>query len=159
MNRPIKAALALGVFGLLALTAKPPSTIKTPEPTPIHLMSMTGYTWHGYNTVYCPVVEIDPTCAGSLNWQVYLHVAVWANGTYVVMAHASGYPWCSANGYEIHVDACSYYGGGSQIYAYVEWTNCVLIFNLGCVSDTLTVGFNRYGNLDYWHAAWIDTFP
>lgn len=122
------------------------------------MLAASGYTWHGYNTAWCPDIYTTGCTSGSL-WQADLHVAVWANGSNVVMASGSGYPWCDAQGYNVTIEQCHWYGGGTQIYAAVSWQNCILIWGIGCWQDTLTTGFNRWGQLDYWHVAWVDLYP
>lgn len=163
MNRPIKTALVVGALALVAFTAKPVDTVvHSTQPTPIQLTAATStatYYWHGINTGYCPDVYTEG-CSGASLWWAQLHIAVWANGTDVVMATKSGYPWCDAQGYELTITACNWYSGGSsEVYAAVHWQNCVLLFSIGCFSDTLTVGINRYGKVNYWAPNWQDTYP
>jgi hypothetical protein len=155
-----RLALALLVAAALVAPFSPHPPVTT-TPVPATLTVATGgaaYTWHGYNTAYCPDVYTEG-CGGASLWEAMLHVAVWANGTDVVMAAHSGYPWCDEQGYNITITQCNWYGGGSEVYAAVHWQNCILVWGLGCWNDTLTVGFNRFGHVNYWHPSWTDSYP
>lgn len=93
-------------------------------------------------------------------WKVTAHVAGWDNDASVVLATGSGYPYCSASGYEISVTSCSYHYSGATAYVVIGWSNC---FGLGplsyCWSDSATMGFDRFGRYVYYHEAWSDAYP
>jgi hypothetical protein len=159
----LTCALLTVVLAFAALTHRPPAApIQSTQTTLTSAPRGTApYRWHGYDIKTCQTTPIlgNGCNLGPNWWTVTAHVAVWANGTTVVMAHASGYPYCDYSGYEISINGCSTHGGGGEIYVVLNWTNCILPFDLGCYSDFATMGFNAKGQYNSFRENWGDGLP
>lgn len=162
----IRKRLTYAVLSLALLVGsftRPPASVQSPQAATLTSApaGLAGYVWHGYNIETC---QTTPTYGNACNigpnyWTVTAHVAVWANGTTVVMAHASGYPYCDASGWEITIQGCSYHGGGSEIYVVINWQNCIAPLNIGCFADFATMGFNAKGQFNSFVENWGDALP
>jgi hypothetical protein len=159
MRKRLIYALLAAVALVASLTSNP--TVRAEAANATTASPGAAYHYWSYTIKVCPSTPIYGTaCNQGFNyWTVVDHVAGWANGTNVVLATASGYPYCTASGYEITVTNCGHHGGGSEIYAVIQWQNCILPFNLGCYSDFATMGFNRNGVFNSFVEDWGDGLP
>lgn len=156
-RRMLYTVIAL-VMAFGAFASRPPAMRTTPATLTAATVGAAPYHWFGANITICPNTPLKLPCGGAM-WSVTDHIGGWANGSTVLFATHSGYPWCQAQGYNITVTGCTWHGGGSEIYARIDWQNCVLLWGIGCVSDGATMGFNGAGQWNYFHEDWPDAYP
>lgn len=132
----------------------------TSRPNTVHAETTTAYHYWAYNIATCQTTATLHSCSMTGNWwTVTVHAAGWANGSSVQFASRSGFPYCTASGYEITIMGCHAYGGGTEVYVEIDWQNCIAAFNIGCFDDFATVGFSRTGAYNYYHEDWGDGLP
>lgn len=156
------AAAALLIAGVALFN---PSPVRTVQHTTLTRVESVGTaTYHYFGPVAITTCQQPPpgySCnSGGVWWKVTANIAGWQNSVNgVVFASSSGYPHCTASGWNVTITGCTFAYSGTSGSVTISWQNCIPPFGIGCWSDFATMTFNNRGQYVSYRESWADAYP